>query len=362
MVHGVEIVEIEAAVGQARRVLAVDEIVVGREEHGAETTGHQLDRYAVAESGLARRAGTGDENEPDRRLGTAVAALDFLGDLDNLLLLQGLGDLYELAGAALETGAVDVTDVRQADDAVPFERLGEDLESLGLVLVEGEDVRVVTVGDAEEDAVAERLKGPDLEVAGARDETVVEEVGRAVKGVVLDIDVAAGLQELDLVLVTEAAEEFDGLFDGDFVAVEGDVLLDDFLHAGTYGGDVFGRQGGAVRLGEVAEIPLRQRPAHRNLAAGEDVQARLRKQKTKRTRVHTASAVSRIVEELDGSVLVNSEFQSLGDIVDLGRDDREGPVEPEGVEHLDQGGPFGEFRKGLGVLAIDPEHLDAYLG
>ncbi len=56
---------------------------------------------------------------------------------------------------ALQAGAVDVPDVAQADDPVPFQRLGEHFKGLGLVLVIGQDIGVVAVGDAKEHAVAE---------------------------------------------------------------------------------------------------------------------------------------------------------------------------------------------------------------
>ena len=55
IVHSLDVVEVIVAIRQLRRVYSVDEVVVGRERHGTQSAGQQLDAQTLAESGLSRR-------------------------------------------------------------------------------------------------------------------------------------------------------------------------------------------------------------------------------------------------------------------------------------------------------------------
>ena len=163
VVHGVEVVEVEAAVGEARGFQPVHEIVVGGHGQGLQAAGLQLDGQTLAEGGLSGGGRSRDEDHLDRVL-TAVATVDLLGDLDDLLLLQGFRDLDQFGSLAVEDGIIDVAHGVQAHDDVPPEVLLEHLVGLGLVHEGGEDVRILHVRFPQKDAVVVGLDAPDSQV------------------------------------------------------------------------------------------------------------------------------------------------------------------------------------------------------
>ena len=177
MVHGLEIVEVVGAVGQLRRVHAIDEIVVGGEGYRMQPAGLELEAQSFADRGLAAARRAGDEDEADA-LPALVPAFDFFGDLHYLLLLQRLGYLDEVGGLSSQDGFVDIPDSVEAHDPVPFLGLGEHLEGLGLLEEGRQLIGGVAVRNAEEHPAAVGRELPDLQLAGARDERVVVVVGR----------------------------------------------------------------------------------------------------------------------------------------------------------------------------------------
>ena len=257
---------------------------------------------------------------------------------------------------AVQDGAVDVAHGVQAHDDVPPEVLLEHLVGLGLVREGGQDVRVLQVRFPQEDAVVVGLDAPDGQVAGGRDELAVIVVAGVVQGVVVRIGLAAGLQELDLVVVAGFPEFLDGPFGLDVIAVEGQVLLHEFLHPGLQELEVLAGEVGAVGLPQVAEIAAGDRMFHIQLAVREHVRGRLVHQEAQGTEIHPPAAVLADVQELDVLVLVHLELEALGDIVDLGRYDREGAVEFEIGQHLGEGGALRVLPECLRVLAIDLQH------
>ena len=93
-----------------------------------------------------------------------------------------------------------------------------------------------------------------------------------------------------------------------------------------------------------------------NPAIREDIAGRLAKQEKERAAIDTHPAGIPQVQELDILVVVDLEFQPLGDIVDLGGHDGIGPLEIKGGKRVQQGDPFGKILRSAGVLAIDPNH------
>ena len=355
VVHGLEVVEVETPVREARRVQPVHEIVVGGHRQGLEAAGLQLDGQTLAEGGLSGGGRPGDEDDLDG-IGAAVAAVDLLGDLDDLLFLQGFRNLDELGGMAVEDGAVDVAHSVQAHDDVPPEVLLEHLIRLGLVHERGEDIRVLQVGFPQEDPVVIGLDAPDGQVAGGGDEFSVVVVGRVVQGIIVRICLAAGLQELDLVVVAGFPEFLDGLFGLDIIPVERQVLRHEFLHPGFQELQVLAGEVRAVGLAQVAEVAAGNRVLHIQLAVREHVRGRLVHQEAQRAEVHPPPAGFPDVQELDVLVLVHLELEALGDVVDLGRYDRVGPVKFEVGQHLGEGSALRILPGGLRVLAIDLQH------
>ena len=139
---------------------------------------------------------------------------------------------------AVEAGAVDVAHVREAHNVVPAEILGKHLERLGMGH-EGRQPRgVVTVGDAEQQAVLIRLEPPDGEVAGGGQQTAVVVVDSVAQRVVVDVHLPAGLEEAHLVVETPLAEQPHSLVSLHLLAAEGDVLVDNLLHPPAQGSDL----------------------------------------------------------------------------------------------------------------------------
>ena len=199
-------------------------------------------------------------------------------------------------------------------------------------------------------------KPPDLQQAGAGHERVVEIVGRVLEGIIGDIDVSAGAEELDLVVVAELAEDADGLVGLHFVAAEGDVLLHELLHPGADGVHLGFRDGGAVGLVDIAEIALGNRAAQDDAVVREQVAGGLAEQEAQRAAVDVAAGVGAIVEKLDVAVVEHAELEPFGDVVDLGGKDVVGAFERKGGEHVQQGGPFLELLVSVRVFAINSEH------
>ena len=200
-----------------------------------------------------------------------VSAVDFLRDLHDFLFLQGFCDLYEVSGLSGLEGGIDISSIVQPHDSIPFQGFLEDFEGLGLLLERGEIAGTVAVRDAQKYASVEQADVPDFQVAGARDKDVVVVVGRLVEGVVIDIDLAAGLQNLDLVVHPEIAEQFDGFPDLHVVASELDVFLHYSLHPGSQGLHVSCIDRNAVSLVYHAVVALGNRPSDDQLAFRENV-------------------------------------------------------------------------------------------
>ena len=200
------------------------------------------------------------------------------------------------------------------------------------------------------------LDAPDGQVAGGGDEFSVVIVGGVIQGIVVRVGLAAGFQELDLVVVAGFPEFLDGLFGLDVIPVEGQVLRHEFLHPGFQEFEVLASEVRAVGLPQVAEIAAGDRVLHVQLAVREHVRRGLVHQEAQGAEVHPPAAGLPDVEELDVLVLVHLELEALGDVVDLRRHDRVGPVEFEVGQHLGEGCAFRVFPGGLRVLAIDLQH------
>ena len=286
-----------------------------------------------------------------------VAAFDFFGDLHYLLLLQRLGYLDEVGGLSSQDGFVDIPDSVEAHDPVPFLGLGEHLEGLGLFEEWGELLRMVAVRDPEEYSAVVGRSLENLQVARARDKTVVVVVCGPAKGVISDVNLSASLQQLYLVGHAPFRESLDRFRDLDLVAPERDVLPDQFHHPLLYRRHVLVGDGVLpVSLVDPAEIALRDGPAEDQLAVREYVLRRLVEQETQRTAVVAASDVGAVVHELHVPVVEYPELQAFGNVVDLCGKDVIGFVEIEFSGDLLEGGAFLELLEGTRVLAIDVNH------
>ena len=318
-----------------------------------QSAGLELDAEPLAESALAAAGRSRDQHHPDGVL-LPAALVYLLGDLHDLLFLKGFGDQYEVGGLAFQAGVVHVAYGVEVHDAVPPDGLGEDLEGLGLFVERGQPFRVVPVGNPQYHAAAIRSQAPYLQVAGTRHERIAVVVRGFSESIVFDVYVPAGLHELDLVVLSAAAEHSGGLGDLDLMAPERQIELHELLHPAAYGGYVVFPQGAAVRLVDAAEIAFGYRPAQAHATAREEVVGGLAEQEAERAAVDVASAVAAVVHEFYVLVVEDFEHQPLGDVVHLRREYVAGSVEVEGGKHFEQGGALGEFLVAARVPAVYP--------
>ena len=161
------------------------------------------------------------------------AGIDLLGDLHDLLLLQGLGNLDQFRSIASQDGLVDITGIREAHDDIPAHLLGKHLISAGLIHPFCQHQGIALVGHPQQQAVLIALQSPHLQIAcGGHERTIVVIHGVA-QGVIVGIDLSAGLQEFHLIGEAALSEHSDGLFRRGFRATERHVGIDDLLHTGA---------------------------------------------------------------------------------------------------------------------------------
>ena len=352
VVHGVEVVEVETAVRQARGVETVDEVVVGRYRQGLQAAGHKLYAEALGNGGLAAAARAGDEHQA--QVAVLIAAVDFFCYLDYFLFLQSLGYLDELGGVSFLAGVVHVADVVEVHNGVPPEALAEHLVGLGLGLEASQLVGSVPVRDAQQHPVFIGGQVPYFKVAGRRHEGVIVVVRSAFQGVVAYVGLAAGLEELHLVVVPHSPEKGYGVVGAHFNALERGVALDYFAHPAADAGHVFRRHGRA--FAQFAEVALRDGTAHLQLAVREQVEAGFAEQEAERPAVGAAARVGTVVQEFYVAAVEGPVFQALGHVVHLGAENVEGTFEFEAGKHFRQSGALLEFLGGAGVLAIYLQH------
>ena len=190
----------------------------------------QLDAEPLADRAFSAAARPGDQHELDRILRIVVPPFNLLCDLYYLLLLQCLRDLDQVRGVAFQDRLVDIPDIRQPHYPVPFVCLGEDLEGLRLLDGRSQILRMVAVRDTQQYSSVAEPHTEGLKVAGARNQLVVVIVRHILKGVAGDVDLAARLQQLHLVVVAGLFEYPDGFLDLYLLAPERNVGLDNLSH------------------------------------------------------------------------------------------------------------------------------------
>ena len=291
MVDSLEIVEVKLAVRKSRSVKTVHEIVVGRERYRSDTAGLELDAQTLAECRLAAAARTCDQDEADRVFRRVHASFDLLGDLYDLLFLESLCDLDEVACLAALTCEVYISRVFQTHDAVPLKVFREYLECLRLLYERSKFLRVVSVGNTKEQSVLVHCKAPYLHAACACEQRLVIVVRSTVEGVIVHIDVTGSVQELHLVFVTEFCEEFYCLFSPYLMSAERHVRIDNLTHSCGNLLKVALCDMCSVSLSDIAVISLRNRPSQYNSAVWEDVLCSFAEKKAERVAVNASAHI-----------------------------------------------------------------------
>ena len=228
-VQGVEMLEVVVALAIPRVVLPIDEVVVQGEGHGPEAAGEKLDGEPLGEGGLARRRRTGDEDDAH----VLLLLADLVGDLGDLLLVERLGHLDEVADPILANHRIEAPHVVHLEDLSPLLALVIGAEELLEPRGFGVDLSVPAIGKAEDEAV---VVGLELELtgqAGGGSEGTVADVGEAPAGVEGELVPVAALEEMDLVEEASLPIEGDGLLLGHDPPLDGIVGVDDGLHAGA---------------------------------------------------------------------------------------------------------------------------------
>ena len=137
-VQGVQVLKVVVAIGLARRLVAVHEVVVERYGDRLDAVGSKLHGESLAGRRLATARRTGDEHHAQgqqvgRQTGGIAAAGHLVGYQRYLLLLQGLAHLDELRGIAFLRDLVEIAEGAQSEDALPLVVLLEDTEHLVLM-------------------------------------------------------------------------------------------------------------------------------------------------------------------------------------------------------------------------------------
>ena len=161
----------------------------------------------------------------------AVPAVYFLCNLDDFFLLQGLCNLDEFAGAAVQEGLVHIPYGTQAHDDIPAQGFLENLVRARLVHKVRHPGRVLPRGQLQQQAVVVRHNAPNLEIARGRDQLAIIIVRGFTQRIIVCISLTAGFQQFHLVLVAGFAELLDGALRLDVVPVERHVLLHQLMHA-----------------------------------------------------------------------------------------------------------------------------------
>ena len=135
-----------------------------------------------------------------------------------------------------------------------------------------------------------------------------------------------------------------------------DVVGNNGPHPHPQGGNVVDVEQLPVALADSTENPFGNRVVHVQLAARKQVESSLVEQEAQRAKIHQTRRVMREVDKLHIATVVNTEFQSLRNIVHLGGNDGIRLVKIKLGQHLKQGHAFIELLGCLGVDAINLNH------
>ena len=321
-VDGFERLVVVIAVGVARGLFAVDEIVVERDQHRLQPQYAELDAQPFGRGGLAARRGARDEHHA--HAARDVGVVDRVGDPRELAFVECLGQFDHAACVAREHLGVDGAHGGHAHDPHPGLVFLEDAEHLFLF-----DVGVEPVGRR-----AQRQGEVEPVVVGFDAEQVDEPCRgrqRAVEitvGVAERIEVAvkprAGVQQGDLV-----GEALGRIAGADFAredlhAADRQVLRHQVAHAPF---ECLGQPGrefvDALDLAVKAVLPHRmadmERLARKEIAGG------FLQDEPRRALVDADAGEGGDVHETDGHRGIYFVIQFLDAVVDQGGKERVGP-------------------------------------
>ena len=227
-VQCVEVLEVIVAIGLARRVFAIDEIVVERDGNGLDAVRGQLYGQALTGCRLTAAGRSGDEHHAD-----ALSESNVLGNFGNFLLLQGLADLNELRGVALLYALVQVANGSQANDVLPLMVLLEDGEHLVLMGHLAQLVGMLGGRQTQQKTVEILLQSEEVELRRVDKHRAIVIVQVAVNIIIGGIETAGALQQLHLREGMQVCEHLDGILRQHLMTMDGQCGIDDGLHLST---------------------------------------------------------------------------------------------------------------------------------
>ena len=228
-VDGFERLVVVVAVGVARGLLAVDEVVVERDQHGVQSQHAQLDAQPFGRGGLAAAGGAGDQHHAGAA--RKVGVVDGVGHPGELALVERFGEFDQAAAVAREHLRIDVADGGNAHDPDPRLVLLEDAEHLLLMYVAVKRVGRRAQRKGEVEAVVVGFDVEQRDIARRGGQRAVEVTRRVVERVELAVKPRTGVQKRDLVRETLLGVAGADLGGEHALARDGQVAHGEFPHA-----------------------------------------------------------------------------------------------------------------------------------
>ena len=147
----------------------------------------------LGKGGLSRRGGTRNKN--DLEFGVVG---DVVGNLRNLLFLQGFGHVDQIVGVACLDGLVEFAHGGAAQNVLPVVLLLKHAEDFALLLHGAELEWVLWIGHTQQQSVAVAHHVKERELSGAEEERPVKVVERTIQRIVVRVEVADAFEELHL--------------------------------------------------------------------------------------------------------------------------------------------------------------------
>ena len=286
------------------------------------------------------------------------SSLDLLGDLYDLLLLKGLGDLDKVSCLPSLACKIHVTDIVQSHDLIPLEILAEHLECLRLLCKRSKLFRLMSVRYSKEKTVTIHCQSPYLEISCAWQQSFIIIVRCVTESIIVHIYVSGCLEKADLILVAHLFKELDSILSAYFMSSERHVLISDVAHACVDRINILLSQSSTVMLVDRAEISFGDRTSQNYLALREQIFSRLAEKEAQRAAINAAAGIRCIIDELYLSAVKSPVFQALTDVVDLCCDDRIWSLEfgCECRNHVHEGCALRKGPACLSVYAKDIYH------
>ena len=228
-IDGFERFVVVFAVCVQRGLVAVDEVVVERDEHGFQSQNAELNAQTLGRGGLAARRRARDEHHA--RAARAIGLGDRVSDARKPFFMEGLGDLDQFRGVARKHLGVEPADGGHAHDVDPLLVLVEDVEELVLRHQRFERVGMAAAGQHDVKAVVVGADVEQVDVGCRRGERTVEIALHVAHRVETAVKARTGVQQLGLVVESQPRVLHRRVDRPYAAAGDRNRFVDEFLHA-----------------------------------------------------------------------------------------------------------------------------------